>query len=148
MNAAGTTPVRIKFYSALTDSGFVNGQRYYGTLCGQEFSGGSVTHFTVLFSSDKGETVSVGYDSGTWSIEKLAPIYRKVITGETSATGAIAHGLSNRAIIGAIRRDSVGFAFNRGDGYMVVTGTTFQPAISTSVNIDIYYVKDADVKTE
>lgn len=94
-------------------------------------------------------------DEGVSSLNsKLTRIYKKTITGTTSATGAIDSQLnvSNYYIVSAtLTRGSgtAGFAFWRGnDGYLRCFDIDMQPIANTAVSIDIIYCKNSEVGTE
>lgn len=85
---------------------------------------------------------------------KITPIYKKTITGTTSATGAIDSQINvdnNYIVSAAFVRGSgtAGFAFWRGnDGYLRCFDIDMQPLANTAVSIDIIYCKNSEVGTE
>ena len=85
---------------------------------------------------------------------KLTRIYKKTITGTTSATGAIDSQINvdnNYIVSAAFVRGSgtAGFAFWRGnDGYLRCFDIDMQPLINTSVSIAIIYCKNSEIGTE
>lgn len=85
---------------------------------------------------------------------KLTRIYKKTITGTTSATGAIDSQINvdnNYIVSSAFVRGggTAGFAFWRGnDGYLRCFDIDMQPLANTAVSIDIIYCKRSEVGTE
>lgn len=107
------------------------------------------------------DTAGSGVMNKTWSADKLAAInsqltriYKKTITGTTSATGALDSQINvdNNYIISAALScggGTAGFAFWRGnDGYLRCFDIDMQPLVSTGVSVDIIYCKRSEVGTE
>lgn len=129
---------------------FGSGERYAGELKRM-----TSTQFVCRLASRLGDSIDIGYYEGTYAYNKLLTrIYKKTITGTTSATGAIDSQINvdNYYIVSAafVRGGgTAGFAFWRGnDGYLRCFDINMQPLANAAVSIDIIYCKRSEVGTE
>ena len=79
----------------------------------------------------------------------LTPLYKKTITGTTTSTGALQliglDALTTDFIIHTRLASEIGYAFWRGDNYLLICNTMFTPAVNKEVTVEVVYCKRSEL---
>ena len=80
---------------------------------------------------------------------KVPVIYKKTVTGITTASGALDSGLNTNTyyILECHRTDAVGFVFWRGDGYMTAFDAQMDILSGTYISVEVTYCKRSVLQT-
>lgn len=80
---------------------------------------------------------------------KVPVIYKKTVSGTTTASGALDSGLNTNIyyILECHRTDAVGFVFWRGDGYMTAFNAQMNILSTTGITVEVTYCKRSILQT-
>ncbi len=136
-----TTPGVYRVTSAIT--GLPSGAEGYGTLIVFNCGGYMLYIYVDVNNNFYYSKVSSVAAPSVWY--GLPRTYKKEISGTTTSSGSISAGINiaNYTILECRRKDTTGFAFSRGDGYVICFGPTMNLLANTSVTVEVIYTKQS-----